>query len=478
MFRTFSLGSQNEFARFIYQSDDPAGSPQVAAPLHLACNCCRSKKLRCTGEKPQCHRCRTKGVDCVYALPRERRRKTKDESRYHRRKPHLRHVSTPSLPSALSQRKDSAQSKPGSSGSESKIQFPISNDVPNTPSGNYSDSSSIYEEPLFTDLDGPSDFSFPSGTFQNFTSIPQTTSLPGSYVGDMFFDPFTLGRYPLSNPAVNDGTVTPSIPNHQGTMPETPSSVSFGLDSSTPTPTAKPLSGGDLSMDTPASNTPYGMSSLSDITPAHLVSSEVIDVALAPPQHQPDCACIKDADQLLREVRNHDPQSSTQPADTTLTLLREAMNYSDRVLSCPTCSQTSASIMMMVQVSGNLVRFYEGLSIKLAKMELGISEGHEIAPAVGGASASDSTSSIPLRLGAYELESQQECFSIVRCLVSSQMEKMTETLSRMASLAQSQGWADPSNGLMTLKERLDLVARHFWRAPTSFVPGNMNINPG
>ncbi|KAF2153105.1 hypothetical protein K461DRAFT_312575 [Myriangium duriaei CBS 260.36] len=39
-----------------------------APKLHAACDICRKRKLKCTGEHPKCSRCERKGLDCIYAV--------------------------------------------------------------------------------------------------------------------------------------------------------------------------------------------------------------------------------------------------------------------------------------------------------------------------------------------------------------------------------------------------------------------------
>ncbi|KAL5385947.1 hypothetical protein DPSP01_004383 [Paraphaeosphaeria sporulosa] len=44
-----------------------------------ACTACRSHKIKCTGDVPQCKHCETTGRECVYIMPRKDRLKTVTE---------------------------------------------------------------------------------------------------------------------------------------------------------------------------------------------------------------------------------------------------------------------------------------------------------------------------------------------------------------------------------------------------------------
>ncbi|KAF2018910.1 hypothetical protein BU24DRAFT_488968 [Aaosphaeria arxii CBS 175.79] len=51
--------------------------------LHSACDDCRTRKLKCSGESPQCSRCAREGIRCVYSpqkqMGRPRKRRREDE---------------------------------------------------------------------------------------------------------------------------------------------------------------------------------------------------------------------------------------------------------------------------------------------------------------------------------------------------------------------------------------------------------------
>lgn len=55
--------------------------------VHLACDECRSRKLKCSGERPKCSRCRSESMQCVYSMqkrmgrPRKRKKGEAEEDR-------------------------------------------------------------------------------------------------------------------------------------------------------------------------------------------------------------------------------------------------------------------------------------------------------------------------------------------------------------------------------------------------------------
>ncbi|KAK3680873.1 hypothetical protein B0T22DRAFT_540488 [Podospora appendiculata] len=66
MLGTWRLDTKNEGSVFMRQAIDPVTARPV---VQQACNSCRAKKLRCTGEKTGCSRCKTLVRECVYAQP-------------------------------------------------------------------------------------------------------------------------------------------------------------------------------------------------------------------------------------------------------------------------------------------------------------------------------------------------------------------------------------------------------------------------
>ncbi|KAK4108604.1 hypothetical protein N656DRAFT_832267 [Canariomyces notabilis] len=66
MLGTWRLDTKNENSMFMRQAIDPVTARPV---VQQACNSCRAKKLRCTGEKTGCSRCKTLSRPCVYAQP-------------------------------------------------------------------------------------------------------------------------------------------------------------------------------------------------------------------------------------------------------------------------------------------------------------------------------------------------------------------------------------------------------------------------
>ncbi|KAK4547284.1 hypothetical protein LTR36_000939 [Oleoguttula mirabilis] len=70
------------------QTAQPGPSPDGAPPAgkrRAACDECRTKKLKCTGEQPHCSRCVREGIGCVYSAqkqmgrPKKKRQRTDDE---------------------------------------------------------------------------------------------------------------------------------------------------------------------------------------------------------------------------------------------------------------------------------------------------------------------------------------------------------------------------------------------------------------
>lgn len=59
-------------ARLKHQNDPPRSEPKRKARTQRACENCRKRKVRCTGE-PQCRNCVDQGLSCAYSLARRDR---------------------------------------------------------------------------------------------------------------------------------------------------------------------------------------------------------------------------------------------------------------------------------------------------------------------------------------------------------------------------------------------------------------------
>ncbi|KAI0517482.1 hypothetical protein F5B22DRAFT_645663 [Xylaria bambusicola] len=81
MFGTLRLAPNSETVDFIERTDGRSFTGTV--PPHSACTHCRSKKLRCGGQKPICNRCKTSSTKCVYAPAAGRRRAHSGKKRSH-----------------------------------------------------------------------------------------------------------------------------------------------------------------------------------------------------------------------------------------------------------------------------------------------------------------------------------------------------------------------------------------------------------
>ncbi|KAH9993649.1 hypothetical protein F4779DRAFT_637304 [Xylariaceae sp. FL0662B] len=68
MFGTLRFTPQSNGVDFIERADGKSFSEMGnSVPPHSACISCRSKKLRCGGQKPECDRCKTSSLTCIYA---------------------------------------------------------------------------------------------------------------------------------------------------------------------------------------------------------------------------------------------------------------------------------------------------------------------------------------------------------------------------------------------------------------------------
>ncbi|KAI1358150.1 hypothetical protein F5Y08DRAFT_345999 [Xylaria arbuscula] len=84
MFGTLRLAPDSNTVDFVERTDGRSFSEMGSiVPPHSACTHCRSKKLRCGGQKPACIRCKTSSTKCVYAPLDGRRRTLGGQKRTH-----------------------------------------------------------------------------------------------------------------------------------------------------------------------------------------------------------------------------------------------------------------------------------------------------------------------------------------------------------------------------------------------------------
>ncbi|KAK5168325.1 uncharacterized protein LTR77_006894 [Saxophila tyrrhenica] len=66
------------------------------AKRRAACDECRTKKLKCTGEQPKCSRCAREGITCIYSIQKQmgrpKKRQRTDDDEHHDAHPHEEHV--------------------------------------------------------------------------------------------------------------------------------------------------------------------------------------------------------------------------------------------------------------------------------------------------------------------------------------------------------------------------------------------------
>ncbi|XRM48331.1 hypothetical protein ABZX51_011260 [Aspergillus tubingensis] len=66
MFGTLSQNHSTQASYIVQVTDPPFQTDRNARTPHLACMACRTKKLKCSGEKTGCQRCQMKNLSCVF----------------------------------------------------------------------------------------------------------------------------------------------------------------------------------------------------------------------------------------------------------------------------------------------------------------------------------------------------------------------------------------------------------------------------
>ncbi|KAI6828856.1 hypothetical protein KC340_g15141 [Hortaea werneckii] len=357
-------------------------SSQSNPKLRAACDECRLKKLKCTGEQPACSRCVRDGIQCIYSpqkqmgRPKKRQRveaaKQDGEAFYPRRQEgNLAPPQPTSKPDQVAE-KDSGPPPLA-------MEFPPANENIAAAAADVTTSSDWNSWEDFERFLGNGDDNLPSWLSSNNWSgeIPGEGALPGlipdyatSFHNEGISPPIpNLPSELLPPREVGRGKYTSNGEGDRGVGKE----AGFWLETSSP-------SKGELVLGT-GEGEGWVTNDLSFVPSLLPPNTTTTVLPLDPPSSNPNiqdhhheqppsllpapsCACLSTLYLTLSTLQQQQPHSSSHDASTTsqtpsfphtLIPLRTAMQTAITILTCPICPQRFLSAMQNTQLLGTLL---------------------------------------------------------------------------------------------------------------------------
>ncbi|KAH7028653.1 hypothetical protein B0J12DRAFT_327943 [Macrophomina phaseolina] len=310
---------------------------------HLACQACRSRKLKCSGETGGCSRCSSKGVECVYVAQRA--------------SPRRRLMSPGSFSSPNCKRTTQTSSPLPSSSSLSSRTTPVPPPPPPSPPS-HRDSPSAGEDGSRT----PISFAYtPPGDEEETEPPPMTTLPPGDPTVDADLRDFLLGLDPLlpSEAVCQDDTFSPTAFEHEMDWVNT-----FDPPAISATFTNPPTYNSTVrdSLAGPSRST-------HSLIPSHTSPSRSSSRTPSPPPNARCCSCIERSLAALDKLFSCPRKQSAQreAVEHTLSVLNHFTSHAWSVLDCDFCPQSRASMTLLVALAEKTHARFQQLAQSLAR---------------------------------------------------------------------------------------------------------------
>ncbi|KAJ3580030.1 hypothetical protein NPX13_g536 [Xylaria arbuscula] len=417
MLQTWRLNSKDQNETHQRQAFDP----ETARPIvQQACNSCRVKKLRCSGQKTGCFRCQTLSQECVYAQNSTRgsarARKSKESSSKGdtgSRRP----SATPSLVSSASTPRNEAKSKsprqepfnPAPNAQGSELHW-----APTKPGNDQRNTT-----PLEVDMMAfePQDYLQIQGM-----SSTQTNNTEQYQNSDSWFfswpDPVQEGHFAPAK-APWEGNVLPlSIPTFGGWEPG--------------------VHGYDETPITPTTRNPISEPGIPEIQ----TSPFSMPPQLAPSQHGQDhrewlqyqtrepCQCLQRVVFLLEELDSEALGINLKELGPWLSRHKEALRCSEALLTCSLCQAKPEHMTILAFLTDRLIAMCDNVvSVYLQSMEGGSSS--QVMGYKDGAWL--------VLVGNFEIDSLQEWSALVRTMLIMQLRDLDTFMVRFKDLSQAIG---------------------------------------
>ncbi|KAI0179443.1 hypothetical protein GGR52DRAFT_570326 [Hypoxylon sp. FL1284] len=436
----------------------PTSAEDGTRPRHSACNSCRVKKLKCSGDRNICSACAASKTKCTYS---------------------------PSASQAIKARRESRRSGRGSSISSTRAQplATASGDSETTPTTNVGSAARLPRQqppppppiraasPMVSALPTPS----PTGTgTEAGTEAGDDLLLDApevAYDDEMFQNPSWTPGSLIHMSGILDGTSAVIPGDHEGYLSLGQQDVSVNGDATTE----------DFAL--------AGGSAESDATPPWLLGIQMDETLAHEPQYasprQPPqplldaeknvaaaaattaCACLLDAIATLERLEvlgAQDVETSTTTVDGMLSLNKSAIATCNSMLDCPSCRCLSSHVMLLILISRGLVLQFERLQAVFSSSSSS-SLLSPLSPAANDKSSwpgADDPCQRPYAapgaerntsLGTYSVDTSEEWKSMLHALAVIQGRSLRSFLERVRSATSYRSWAAHQSILEVIEPR-------------------------
>ncbi|KAI0538749.1 hypothetical protein GGR58DRAFT_283967 [Xylaria digitata] len=408
MLQTWRLNSKDQNETHMRQAFDP----ETARPIvQQACNSCRVKKLRCSGEKTGCLRCQTLSQDCVYA-----QNTTRGSTRSRKNKDSISKVNNNTRRSSVSTTPSSVSSAPTST-TETRLASPCPEPFTPVPSAPLSSELQWAPAPPGSSSENAASLEADMMPFEaqdylqmQDMSTMQMTGLETYQSSDTF-----LLSWPES--AQDSHLVPLKIPWEGAALPlSLPSLGGWGVHGHDETPL------------TPTTGHPVSESIISDIQttplslPPQMISSGIDDCNWLQSQTLEPCQCLQRVVFLLEEIDSEVLDADVKELGPWLSRHKEALRCSEALLVCPLCQAKPEHMTILglltdrlIAICGNVVTAY------LLTLEGGTNHnimGHRDVVSVGN----------------FEIDSPYEWSALVRTMLVMQLRGLDTLMIRLQSI--------------------------------------------
>ncbi|KAI0400177.1 hypothetical protein F4802DRAFT_506485 [Xylaria palmicola] len=421
MLQTWRLNSKSQNETHQRQVFDP----ETARPIvQQACNSCRIKKLRCSGEKTGCFRCQTLSQHCVYSQGSTRgsARSRKNKESASKADRHARRKSVSTNPSSA----PAAPSPPTQAGPMSPCPGPF----PPVSNGPSPELRIIPARPR----SGPGDISPPDVDMMPFKPREYLPTQNVSYMQMTGLETYrSSDAWMLSWP---DSTA-----EHQLAVAKAPwEGAALPLSLSSLGGWELRTQGYDDTPLTPTAGNPVSEPIISDIqtsplsTPPQAGSSQhsTDDGYWLPAQALEPCQCLQRVVFLLEEIDAEAVNPSVKEIGSWLSRHKEALRCSEALLTCLLCQAKPEHMTILAFLTDRLIAMCEDVvAAYLSTLAGAAGHGHGLAGPKDGAWL--------VWVGNFEIDSPQEWSAVVSTMLVMQLRALDGLMAQFRDLLRSIG---------------------------------------
>ncbi|KAI0443232.1 hypothetical protein F4803DRAFT_330926 [Xylaria telfairii] len=443
MLQTWRLNSKGHRETHQRQAFDP----ETARPIvQQACNSCRVKKLRCSGEKSGCFRCQTLSQDCVYA-----QNTTRGSARARKNKESISKIDIAIRPSPFSAGSSSGPSvptpstEPTSASPRQEPFVPISsalNPELQITTGSGTDQSDIVSVDVDIMPFGARNY----GPMQSISTL-QMTGLETYHGSDTWL-------LPWQEHIQENHLILAEVPWEGATVPVSPPSLGGwelgiqGYDETPLTPATGNLASGPIITDIPM--TPFSFPPQT-ITGQHGSESNYWPHS----QTRESCQCLQRVVFLLEEIESEAMDATVKELGPWLSRHKEALRCSEALLMCPLCQAKLEHMTILAFLIDKLIAMCDDV-VSAYLMTLTGSANHNMTGPKDG-----------VWVGGFEIDSPDEWSAVVNTMLVMQVRGLETLIVQFKDLLRSIGGegvrrkADATQGrISVLLGKLDPSPRH------------------